>query len=259
MKIIKILLLSLVCVVSSTAFAAMDLEQFQATATNSDKNVRCIGGISTAECRVELDYALENNLITQRSYDWGVANGYYPVIDRNDRIGAICKCGCFESSTNISVFSATDGGHIDIAASEVNKSHQLVALSSNASLSSLIVEDFAINAIAQGEEEQLLYVFGLADGTMLKVTQHHGMLLSTGEMVAAKDVTETDSFISAITQEPVEIVKITREKTFNDVYNFETNGTDDVNHIIIAEGVYVGDLVWQNQLASELGQIKLRQ
>jgi hypothetical protein len=258
MKSIKILLLSLVCIVSSTAFATMDIAQFQATATNSDINVRCIGGISTAQCRGELDYALSKNLITQRSYDWGVANGYYPVIDRRDRIGAICKCGCFESTTNISVFSAA-GGHIEIAASEVNKSHQLVALSSNSSLSSLTHEDFAINAVTKGEEQLPLYVFELADGTTLKVTQHHGMLLSTGEMVTAKDVTKTDSFISANTQDKVEIVNIKREKTLEEVYNFETNGTDDVNHIIVAEGVYVGDLVWQNQLASELGQIKLRQ
>ncbi|WP_299004063.1 Hint domain-containing protein [uncultured Shewanella sp.] len=247
------------CEPEPPSYNGMSLATFSRLAQNSDITGRCTGPISATECKVELDYALDNRLITASAYSWGLANGYYPVIDRNNNIGVICKCGCFESTTNISVFSAAAGAHIEMAASEVNKSHQLVALSSTSSLSSLLVEDFPIKAIAKGKEQLPLYVFELADGTQLKVTQHHGMLLSTGEMVAAKDVTETDSFISAMTQEPVEIVNIGREETFNEVYNFETNGIDDVNHIIVAEGVYVGDLAWQNQLASELGQINLRQ
>lgn len=237
----------------------MSLTTFSTLAQNSDIKVRCVGAISSAACRVELDYALSKSLITRTAYNWGLANGYYPIIDRYDNIGAICKCGCFESSTNIAVFSADAGGYIEVAANAVDKSHQLVGLNSNSTLSTLIPEDFAINVISKGEEQYPLYVFELDDGTVLKVTQHHGMLLSTGEMVAAKNVTKSDSFISANTQDKVQIVKIKREKTLEEVFNFETNGSDDVNHIIVAEGVYVGDLVWQNQLSSELGQIKLRQ
>jgi hypothetical protein len=257
MKSIKILLLSLVCIVSSTAFATMDIAQFEALAGKDQS--RCTKGVALDYCRGELKYGLDQGLISQRSYNWGYANGYYPVIDRNNNIGAICKCGCFEASTNISVWSEEAQKVVEIAAKNITKANQLIGLSSDATLSSLTTDDFAIKTITHGEEMPELYVFSLEDGTQLKVTQHHGMLLSSGEMVAAKDVDLSHSFISANSQRAIKIVDINREKTNSEVYNFETESEDKISHIIVAEGIYVGDLIWQNQLADELGAITLRQ
>ncbi|SFD72016.1 Hint domain-containing protein [Pseudoalteromonas denitrificans] len=257
MKSLKVVLLSLVCFFSTNTFAApMDQAQFEILG-NKDKS-RCVGGRSPAYCKGELDYALSKNLITNRSYTWGLENGYYPVVTRNDLVDAICKCGCFEANTDISVWLKELGTKGTVAAKDIEKHDRLVGLTSDATLSTLTTQNFGLKSITSGAEKLELYVFNLENGTQLKVTQHHGMLLSSGEMIAAKDVTASDSFISAATQNEVEIVNITREVTYDDVYNFETNGSDDANHIIVAEGIYVGDIVWQNQLASELGKIAIR-
>ncbi|WDE10556.1 hypothetical protein [Thalassomonas haliotis] len=256
MKNLRNILIALTCLVSSTAFASMDVAEYERLAGTNVS--RCTDPISTAECKVELDYGLAQGLITQRSYDWGVANGYYPVIDRNDNVRAICKCGCFEADTNISVWSKEAQKVVDIAAKDINAQHQLVALSADATLSAMTTGDFAIKTLTQGPEKPALFVFDLEDGTQLKVTQHHGMLLSSGEMVAAKDVNLKQSFISADSQSPVKIVNISREFTDKDVFNFETESDDVASHIIVAEGVYVGDLIWQNQLAKDLGAIAVR-
>ena len=58
---------------------------------------------------------------------------------------------------------------------------------------------------------------------------------------------------------PVAITAIGRRQADADVVNFETQGDSELNHIIVAEGVFVGDLVWQNQLAADLGKVALRQ
>ncbi len=48
------------------------------------------------------------------------------------------------------------------------------------------------------------------------------------------------------------------QTTNEDVYNFRVVGNDAQAHIIVAEGVFVGDLSWQNELAAEMESIRLR-
>ncbi|SFD72045.1 PPC domain-containing protein [Pseudoalteromonas denitrificans] len=68
--------------------AIMDLSVFKAKAGKDTQ--RCIAGIGKTRANQELDYALSKNIITSRAYDWGLSNGFYPVIDRNDRVAAVC-------------------------------------------------------------------------------------------------------------------------------------------------------------------------
>ncbi|ATB32984.1 hypothetical protein [Melittangium boletus] len=72
--------------------ASMSLAQFQALAASSDQAGRCVHGIGNLECVAELDYGLSVDLITLAAYHWGISSGYYPVIDRYNRIQAVCGC-----------------------------------------------------------------------------------------------------------------------------------------------------------------------
>ncbi len=262
MKILKALTFALATLgFSQVAISGpMDLPAFQADANASQNTGRCVGDpISFAECKVELDYALEENLITRRAHEWGVKNGFYPVINRRNEVRAICKCGCFEADTTISTFSLGSGGIELVAAKDVTGDHRLVALEGDTDLDTLSTTDFAIKTLTKGDEEKALYVFEMADGRVLKVTQFHGMLLADGMMVAAKDVAVGSAFIDANSKVAVEVTAISREATDQPVYNFETETSDKASHIIIAEDFFVGDLIWQNQLSSELGEVLLRQ
>ncbi len=237
--------------------SAMDLDAFQRLAFQTDTSGRCMDiGIGPNECRAELDYALNHGLITRRAYDWALANGYYPVINRHGQINAICKCGCFEGETQISV--RLNGKELTIAAKDVTRQHQLKALSADATLSALHQEFLPVQTLTAGPEKPELYQFALSNGRKLTVTQHHGMVLSDGRVVAAKDVTADQRFLSA-NGEVVDIDRIARLPASGEVVNFETSGQDDLNHIIVAEGVLVGDLIWQNQRSADLGRIVLRQ
>ena len=237
--------------------SAMDIDAFQRLAFSTDTSGRCMDiGIGPNECRAELDYALTNGLITRRAYDWAQANGYYPVINRHGLINAICKCGCFEAETQIS--ARINGVTLNVAAKDISKAHQLLALDSDASRQALHQSYYPVQSLTKGPEYADLYQFELSNGKALTVSQHHGMVVNEGRVVAAKDVTAQDHFIAA-SGEVVTISAISRLPATADVVNFETDGPDAVNHIIVAEGVLVGDLSWQNQRAADLGRIAIRQ
>ncbi len=234
----------------------MDVADFQNMAFTQSQ--RCLDRpITPAQCQLRLDHALNNGMITRRAYDWAIANGYYPVIDFFDNtIAAICKCGCFDPDTRIS--ARLNGVVLEVAAGDITQQHQLLALESDATRQALHQDYRDINVITKGPEQTPLYRFVLSNGKQLAVTQHHGMVLNDGRVIAAKDVTTTDQFIAA-NGDVVAIDAIDRVSIDTDVVNFETHGDSDLNHIIVAEGVLVGDLVWQNQRAADLGRVTIRQ
>jgi hypothetical protein len=43
------------------------------------------------------------------------------------------------------------------------------------------------------------------------------------------------------------------------VFNFLTTGKTKKGHLIVAEGIIVGDLMWQNTLGNELNEVAVRQ
>ncbi|MCF2828087.1 MULTISPECIES: Hint domain-containing protein [unclassified Pseudoalteromonas] len=259
MRSLMILFTTLFALIAFKSEAAMDIAAYQSQATTDNAaHGRCAKkAISATECVKRIDWAVREGYITARAGEWGKANGFYPVVDFYDRtVGAVCKCGCFEANTLIRV---TKGGDIvDVAAKHIDDSYGLVGLAKDASLSLLSTNTFEMRARTKGAEESDLYVFILEDGSELKVTQHHGMLLGNGAMVAAKDVELGQTMLRADGVE-LSVASITREPTKQDVYNFETNGAEVVNHIIIANDILVGDLTWQNQLQAELGQVVVRQ
>lgn len=253
MKGIISLIFSALLMVGYAHAGTMNLATFQKLGNESVNSQRCVGGISTRECHEELDYAKAKKLIDEAAYQWGKSKGFYPVVDRRDEIKAVCKCGCFEASTLIS--TVEEG---DIAIKSLSTKHSVAALNETASLSNISLTPMNVSLVTKGKEATPLYVFSMSNGTVLKLTQHHGVLLADGRMISAKEVTLKDQMLTADGQ-TVNVVGIERAMTKDDVYNFETSGFSKNHHIVVAEGILVGDVVWQNQFAAELGSILLRQ
>ncbi|WP_177208189.1 PPC domain-containing protein [Pseudoalteromonas denitrificans] len=108
---INILKLALIGLLSSAAFTAtanngentedininapIDLERYKYIALVDSRNIRCVGGVTDLRAYGELTYGLNQNLFTRAAYDWGKENYYYPVIDRNNRLNAVCKSSDF--------------------------------------------------------------------------------------------------------------------------------------------------------------------
>jgi hypothetical protein len=242
---------------ASAVAEPMELGLFQEKALTSTE--RCIGARDTDFCNGELQYALANQLITQEAYDWGTSHRYYAVISRNNTIEAICACGCFEENTRILLTVAEESVPRYVKIKDLKAEDLAWALDTESTLHDLRLRGLPISRITHGPENLALYVFQLANDHVLKLTQHHGTVLDDGRVIAAKDVKPGDSFIDADSGDSVEVLAINRETTAHDVYNFNVEGNSNLNHIVVAEGVLVGEIAWQNSLASELGQIQIRQ
>jgi hypothetical protein len=111
---------------ATSASAQMDLELFKTKGESSTE--RCIGARDPGFCQGELRYALDNGLITQSAFDWGMAHEYYPVVSRRNTIEAVCKCGCFEQDTQILLTDSATQAVGYVAVKDLRKDHLAWAL-----------------------------------------------------------------------------------------------------------------------------------
>jgi len=234
----------------------------------SISSLRCGSGIPPSTCIIMQSTAWNAGLLTADGLTWLQTNGYCPVHydvgDGNgDLIYSICPQGCFAGDTQILTDDTSYGKSGYTSASTLAsmftlpKAPSLMTMSDEASLREVTLTTRPLERFVYGPEEPSLFVFMLANGSTLRVTQHHPMVLSNGKIVEAAQVSEHASFVG-IDGRRVAITSITREKTFDDVFNFETAGDTLLGHIIVAEGVLVGDLKLQNELENEQKSIQLR-
>jgi hypothetical protein len=222
----------------------MSRRQFRAAAASA--TARCTNDITQGTCDQELDYALNARLLSPFAHQWARANGFYPVVDRNNVIQAVCKCGCFAADTAISTPSG------EVMAGAVVAGMEVQAYAGPGELTPRMV-----TSTTSGAEHAELYAFTLSSGRTLRVTQNHPLVVGDGRMLAARDVSLRDGLLAA-DGTVATIVAIVREPASTLVHNFGVEAADASGHVVVAEGVLVGDLIWQNQLARDLGAIVIR-
>lgn len=232
---------------------------------------RCPRHFDTVEeCTSLVDRAFTMGLITAGAVEVFKAEGFYPVITPNNNmdgfeLASVCPCGCFEAQTRI--LSLRDGFAQWIAAKDIqSQKDKLLALDDETTLT-----QFKENPLAQfvpkkiemktaGEESLALFVFSLSNGQTLKVTDQHGMILSDGRVVPAKEIVQGQKFISVETGEDVVVQSINREVTQDLVYNYRVKSKTPAGTIIAAEGVLVGSHFLQEpENRKEAKGIALRQ
>lgn len=117
---------------------------------------------------------------------------------------------------------------------------------------------------SSGKEEEDLIAIKTKDGRKLIVSQDHALLTADNIMVTALDFLytfkEQDLKLVNIDGSTIEIEDAKFQKSNESlVYNFGISSSDPVQHIIFAEGIAVGDLLWQSSLQDELNRVLVRQ
>jgi hypothetical protein len=197
-------------------------------------------------------------LVTTDGGDYLRAHGYCPII-RPDA-GAIlgfCPAGCFAGETQILTALADNGTAGYTKVSHVLPDATVLAASDASGVDAMALVSRTVGRIVSGPETPPLVVLKLSNGATLRVTAHHPMVLSTGVVIEAAAVARGSSFIG-VDGRTVAVVAVSNELATGDVFNFETTGTGQLSHVVVAEGVLVGDLKLQNELAAEQHSIELR-
>lgn len=209
---------------------------------------RCADALPPDSCRAMNKKALDADLLKKDVADEANARGIcvvsvqIPEVNVN-MIASVCPVGCFEATTNILV--SNDGDETqEVQAQDIQPSDRLAGLDKASSLQAPSLVSQSIKRITAGPEELPLFNFQLDNGRSLAVTSYHGMILSDGRVVHAKDVTINDKFLSK-DGSLVSVLDISRTRTNLDVFNFELDVTEAEEHVVVAEDVMVGDIFWQ--------------
>lgn len=231
----------------------MTSEDFEKLAVKPD---RCVDPKTGDDCTKELDYALEKQLISPRAAIWAKEKGWYPVINRNNQISAVCKCGCFDASVKILVNIGSEFSERN--ASEIREKDFVVSLEGSTQLSELSAKSVPVDIVVKGKESRNLIAFKMENSRTLTVTENHRIVVENGTVKAAKDIIQSDKFIEYPSGKTVSIKEISQVTASGEVYNFELKSIEKTGHIVVAEGLLVGDLAWQNQYSAESSSILLR-
>lgn len=228
--------------------------------TGRDPLQRCATALPADICQAFINTAFNDNLLTLDAWTWLTNNGFCPMVldaGAGPQIYDFCPRGCFADDTEILSSIGSKGELNYTPASKVTFDTPLTTVADSAELGTMSLTGRGIDRIVYGPETPDLVVFTLANGTVLRVTVHHPMVLDDGMIVEAEKVPEGSAFVG-VDGESVPVVSIGHEKTDGNVFNFQTDGESQLSHIIVAHGVLVGDLKLQNELAVEQAAIDIR-
>lgn len=222
---------------------------------NDALRARCNGGLDKDKCERYNKLALSEGAINKAGLAWLRKNGEcaMPVMGE---IQMVCPRGCFEASTSISIIEQT-GETVEKPISSLSSDDRPLGLAVGSSLDQPELEGKTIEKMVAGEERKPLFKFTLSNGGELQVTTHHPMVTSDGAVIEAQYVRTGDTFLS-MRGEPIQVDLIEHVTSDEPVYNFSVEGKNPLQHVVVAEGVLVGDLTLQNELAAEEEAIEIR-
>lgn len=196
-------------------------------------------------CAAITKASFASGCLNQTEYDFAIAHNAV-VGCVGTEIFSACVCGCFEANTRVLTLDAQELPQWTNV-SEIKRDSKIISVGKFATLENLSFEKSTVSHNTSGPEDSAMYIFNTTAGS-LSVTQNHAILLANGELVAAKDVKLTDALVAA-NGLTAELVSIERKATKLPVYNFQvTNVKSDKEHLIVAEGLIVGDLYLQNRI-----------
>jgi hypothetical protein len=230
----------------------------QCKTINKNPAQRCSGALAPDLCAQQIQTGVSLGLLTGDAVAFLQRSGFCPVIPPGFRqILDFCPVGCFAAYVQILTGMTGDGTARYVPAAQVVPQDSVLALSDEASLDGIDLVSRQLDRVVYGPEDPPLVAFALASGATLRVTSHHPMVLDSGMIVEAADVTPGAAFIG-VDGQSVAVTAITREPATADVFNFQTRGDSQLGHVIVADHVLVGDLKLQDELAAEHSAIELR-
>ncbi|MFW7379953.1 MAG: Hint domain-containing protein [Oligoflexus sp.] len=222
---------------------------------------RCddVQALSPAECKMTQDDAYAEGCISLEEKNW-LYEKSYSILCAAGRPIFICPCSCFDRDVAIMTQDVEDP--LWVPAAEITTHDRVTTLRDGVSLATIRgdKESFTqreIDYITSGPEAIDIYVIHLENGRELAVSEHHALMLHDGYMVTAKELKE-DDFLLSYTGTSVAVLDIQRRPAKDGwVYNFLVKGSTAEAHLIIAEGVIVGDTMWQGSWSDRPGEVVL--
>lgn len=218
---------------------------------------RCPSEVSQVACAALINNAARAGLLTPDAISYLGSSGYCPIL-RPTGTGLLgfCPMGCFASDTQI-LTALNAGAPSYVPVSQVLPDGTVLSTSDDATMDDVALVSRSVGRVVSGPETLPLIVLALSNGATLRVTTHHPMVLDTGVIVEAQAIVPGARFMG-VNGRRVNVVAVGKEATTQNVYNFETTGATQLSHVVVAEGVLIGDLKLQNELAVEENVIELR-
>jgi len=162
-----------------------------------------------------------------------------------------CQCGCFAGE----VFLATTKGHFKISEiAEIAKYQNVSLLTRNGTSKDLRGPDFTVGP----EKKEVITIE--TDQDHITLTGNHPVLkLIDGKetMVTADTIVVGDLLVS-YAKKPVQVESVSAgvlDSSANLVYNVDNNSSEESDHVVIANGLIMGDLYWQKKLSEQSSRI----
>ncbi|MBF0299075.1 MAG: hypothetical protein HQK51_10170 [Oligoflexia bacterium] len=169
-----------------------------------------------------------------------------------------CQCGCFTGETLIKTSEGYES--IDVASANAYASPVKLALPMMSGskqqrfTSKLVTSDFTKGA----EEKPVLRVI-LSNEDFIDLTDAHPVLIKENnslKMVQASKLTVGSTLLSEYGEElKVKSIEARILKGDNSVYNVDTKEATADGHIISANGLRMGDVIWQRKLSERESRI----
>jgi|GEM_PF-4630101 len=210
-------------------------------------------------CEGERSGRLSRQHINKEEFDFLSTKNAIPSFTIDNQPYGYCFCGCFAPWTKITV--ASNGTESQMRIRNLLPQYDkidLVTLDKGSTLDNLTKRTSMIQVAIWGPEDTPLVVANTRAGAELALTTMHPVLVSTGNIVSAKDLKVGQSLVDNLGVAD-EIIAITHRRITEDTMNVMATGTDLVSHLIFAENRIVGDIYVQNAAQSELDAVNLRE
>ena len=186
---------------------------------------------------------------------WGETSDakWFVLPDNNTNEMKRCACGCFGEET---IFSSMNGNVTGAQLLEKKEGNILETLDY------LDGSSWGFNRIKQiigGKEEDLSYRLVTESGRLIELTNKHPVLIAdedgtTKKMITADQVKTGDLLLSDI-DETDPVIRVEQIQYNKRMMNFVVESDNPINHIVIANGLRMGDNAWQNRLAATEARI----
>ncbi len=200
--------------------------------------------------------------INQTEYNYALNNAIAPLCAQWSPTQFVgwCRCGCFEKSTQVLVRGKADHQVAIAGVGALDKDiFDAYTMTDDSTLYAPIWEARSITATTVGTEEKPLVWVHLENGSSIGLTEEHAVLTAEGVMLTAKELQVGQHQMVTAEGEPVAIKDIQHVATKDPVYNLLTDaGLNHKGHMVVANGVVVGDIMWQNTLAKDLQRVVVR-
>jgi hypothetical protein len=173
-------------------------------------------------------------------------------------IAAVCLSSCLTPSQSLAV--DLNGGEMSILEAMTSGVTSLPALTSSSSIGdvhyrAMKVDKFVTELI---DSQHVILAIKTAKGRSIEVTPNHPVLISTGVLVEAKELTRGHELVGRDGQ-PDAIVQIEEKSHFGKVYNVFMASSVPEENLVLSQDLIIGSGHFQNEGSEFINRTILRQ